>query len=252
MIAITREVSAGIGQCELTHLVREAIDVDLAAEQHRRYEECLAGLGCRVQKLPAEDDLPDSVFVEDCAVVLDELAVVTRPGAASRRKETPSIAAALEPHRELHFIEPPGTLDGGDVLVFGRTIYVGSSGRTSSAGIEQLRAVVEPHGYGVTAVPVDACLHLKSAVSCVAPDTLLLNPRWVDREAFRGARFVEVDPAEPFGGNALLVNTTVVFPSTYERTAKRLEEAGLPVARVDLSELAKAEGAVTCCSLIFS
>lgn len=250
LFAITRQVSAGIGRCELSHLERETIDHDLAAAQHRRYEECLSDLGCRVQSLPAEPGLPDSVFVEDCAVVLDELAIITRPGAASRRPETASIAAALEPYRALFRIEAPGTLDGGDVLILDQEIYVGSSRRSNSAGVDQLRAIVAPRGFSVTPVPVESCLHLKSAVTRVKRDTLLVNPRWIDAAPFRGARLVEVDPAEPFGANALLIDETVVYPACFERTLKRLEDAGCTVAPVDVSEIAKAEGGVTCCSLI--
>jgi dimethylargininase len=251
LVAITRAVSPMIGQCELTHLERQAIDADLARAQHGQYEACLAGLGCQVHRLPAEPDLPDSVFVEDTAVVLDELAIITRPGAASRRPETESIAQALGPFRRLVLIRPPGTLDGGDLLRIGRVLYVGLSGRSNRAGVRQMLELVEPFGYRVQGVPVAGCLHLKSAVTQVADDALLINRGWVDGHIFRELKLVDVDPGELLAANALLVGGTVVYPAAYPRTRRRLEEAGIPVQTVDVSELAKAEGGVTCCSLIF-
>jgi dimethylargininase len=251
LTAIKRRVSPAIGRCELTCVEREPIDVDAAASQHRRYEACLARLGCDVQSLPAEPDLPDSVFVEDTAVVLDELAVISRPGAESRRPETRSIEAAIEQLRTLVHIESPGTLDGGDVLVVGREMFVGFSERTNEAGAEQLRAFVEPLGYTLTGVPLRSCLHLKSAVTEVARRRLLVNTDWVDAGIFRGMDLIEVDPKEPFAANALRVGDAVVFPARFVRTLARLADAGLEITPVEVSELAKAEGGVTCCSLIF-
>jgi dimethylargininase len=250
LIAITREVSPSIGRCELTHVPRDVIDVDVARAQHRRYEECLAALGCAVQRLPADPDLPDSVFVEDTAVVLDEVAVITRPGAASRRPETRAIAEALEPYRRLLYVEAPGTVDGGDVLRVGRTLFVGASGRSNQAGIAQVRALLAPFGYTVQEVPVSGCLHLKSAVTQVAEDALLINRAWVNTEPFEHLHLVDVDPAEPLAANALLVGGVVVYPAAYPRTRERLEARGVACRVVDVSELAKAEGAVTCCSLV--
>lgn len=251
LVAITRPVSPSIARCELTHLAREVINVDIAREQHCQYERCLADLGCEVHRLPLEPELPDSVFVEDTAVVLDELAVITRPGAESRRRETASVAKALDVCRELRHIEPPGTLDGGDVLRIDRTIYVGLSGRSNRAGIKQLRGYVELCGYTVEAVEMRGCLHLKSAVAQVGRNTLLINRDWVDASVFGGVDLVDVAPTEPMGGNALLVGEVVVYPKAYVETRERLEDRGIAVSAVDVSELAKAEGGVTCCSLIF-
>ena len=250
-IAITRKVSPAIGRCELSYLEREPIDVGLAERQHLAYERCLADLGCAVTSLPSEPALPDSVFVEDTAIVLDELAVVTRPGAASRRPETASVAAALAPWRPLFHVGPQGTLDGGDVLVVGRRIFVGRSLRSDEAGHGQLRDLVAPRGYTVVPVPVRGCLHLKSAVTAVAADRLLVNPAGVDGSVFTGLGIIEVDPAEPHAANALRIGDSVVFPAVFERTRRRLEGAGIGVVTVDVSELARAEGAVTCCSLVF-
>lgn len=252
LMALTRGVSPSILLCELTHLGRAPIDWETACRQHQHYEATLASLGVEVHALPAEADLPDCVFVEDTAVVLDECAVLTRPGTPSRRGETVAVAQALAPYRELFRVQPPGTLDGGDVLRVGRRLYVGLSTRTNRAAVEQVRALLAPYRIPVVAVETEGCLHLKSAVTPVSADTLLINPAWVDRASFPGMRFIEVDPSEPHAANALLVGQTVVYQPSYPRTLRCLKRAGLGVVLVDLSELGKAEGALTCCSLIFS
>ena len=250
-IALTRGVSERIGDCELTHLEREPIDVGAARLQHRAYEASLSRLGCEVVALGAEPGLPDSVFIEDTAVVLDELAILTRPGAESRRAEIEGVSTSLGRYRSLERITAPGTLDGGDVLVAGRRIFTGLSARTNEEGAAQLRTFVEPLGYEFTALPVESCLHLKSAVTCIGGGRLLVNRDWVDASAFAGLELVEVDPDEPSAANALLVRERVVFPARFIRTRARLEREGVPVEPVDISELAKAEGGVTCCSLVF-
>jgi dimethylargininase len=250
-IALTRDVSPSIDRCELTHLSREKIDAKLAHSQHLGYLRRLEELGCRVQRLPADPELADSVFVEDTAIVLDDMAVITRPGAVSRRPETAAIQAALNPYRHLTHIFEPGMLDGGDVLVAGHTLYVGLSTRSNRPGIEQLSHLVEPHGFEVKPVEFHSCLHLKSAVTRVAERTLLIQSDWVDPQSFAGFELIHVHPEEPHGGNALQVNGAVLYPEGFDRTRERLETAGLEVHTVALSELAKAEGGVTCCSLIF-
>ena len=259
--ALVRDVSPSLERCELSFQERVSIDLEKARAQHRAYVDALAALGCKVEVLPSLPENPDAVFVEDTAVVLDEIAVITRPGAESRRAEVDSTAQALVPHRKLAYIEPPGTLDGGDVLVLGRTVYVGLSARSNHAGIEQLRGYLSPEGYRVVAVPLKGCLHLKtaatqvgqlkSAATEVAPGLLLINPEWVDKSAFEGVDFIEVDPTEPFAANAVLVGSAVVYPASYPRTRARLEQRGLDVRAVDMSETEKAEGGVTCCSVIF-
>ena len=250
-IAITRQVSPAIARCELTHLDRSPIDLERARAQHRVYEETLAGLGCEVRSLPAEPDLPDSMFVEDSAVVLDGVAVIARSGAESRRPEADSIAAALEPFRPIERVEAPGTLDGGDVLQVGETLYVGRSSRTNPEGIEELRRIAAPHGYRVSGVDMNDCLHLKSAVTRVGESTLLVNQAWIDTDAFGDVELVDVDPAEPMGANALLVGETVVVPAAFRRTRERLQARDIATVAIDVSEVTKAEGGVTCCSLIF-
>jgi dimethylargininase len=250
-VALTRDISPAIVDCELTHLARVPIDLERARAQHREYEEALTDAGCRVERLPSGPDMPDSVFIEDIAIVFDEVAIVTRPGAESRRREVSAVEEALVAHRPLQTIAAPGTLDGGDVLVAGRRVYVGQSSRTNAHAIGQMHAMLAPYGYTVCAVAVHGCLHLKSAVTLVAEDMLLVNPEWIAKAAFNGFGVVEVDAAEPMAANALRVGATVIHPSAFPRTTERLVRQGLTVRPVDASELAKAEGAVTCCSLVF-
>lgn len=249
MIAITRDVARTIQQAELTHVEPQRIDYVLAAIQHREYRGLLESLGCEVIALPADDRYPDCVFVEDTAIVLDDMAVITRPGAESRRGETRIVADALEPYRTLVHIEAPATIDGGDVLVLDDRIYVGLSERTNEAAIGQLRFHTRRE---VIPVRVSGCLHLKTGVTRVSADTLLINRECVDENAFAGWKFIDVDPAEPFGGNALMISDVVIYPRELTKTLARLRAHGLDVRPVDQSELAKAEGGVTCCSLIFS
>jgi dimethylargininase len=251
LTAITRQVSPSIVHCELTHLPRVEIDYEIARQQHRQYEDLLTGLGCQLISLAPEADFPDSVFVEDVAVILDEIGILARPGPDSRRSEVASIAPVIGEYRELRAIEPPGTLEGGDVLRIGRTLYVGLSGRTNSQGLDQLRSHAEGFGYSVTPIPVKDCLHLKSAVSQVDPETLLINPGWVDGGVFSGFQLLEIDLREPYAANGLLVGDSLIYPQSFPRTAERLVRQGVQLEPVDVSELQKAEGAVTCCSLVF-
>jgi dimethylargininase len=226
-----------------------AIDYDRARAQHERYCQTLKDLGCTLVEIPADPAFPDSVFVEDTVVVLDDLAVLTRPGAESRRGEVEAMAEVLAPLRRLLRIEAPATIDGGDVLVLDGTICVGLSSRTNAEAVEQLRRLT---GRTVVAVTVNGALHLKTAVTRVAADTLLLNPRWIDAGVFAGWRTIEIDPEEPFSANALWLphNGAVVYPSAFGRTAARLAAAGISVHSVDADELAKAEGGVTCSAVL--
>jgi dimethylargininase len=251
-IAITRQVSPAINQCELTHITRQPINYERACAQHKQYEEALHSLGMKIISLDAEADLPDSVFVEDVALVLDECAVMLNPGASSRRPEVASVEKALASYREIFHIQPPGTVDGGDILRVDKTIYIGLSSRSTEDAIEQLRAILEPRGYQVRAVNVTGCLHLKSAVTQVSEDTLLINPKWVLKEVFSGMQFIEVDPSETYAANAVLVDDVIIYPSSFPKTRENLEQEGINLLIVDADELAKAEGAVTCCSLIFN
>jgi dimethylargininase len=249
-LALTREVSSALAHCELTHLSRQPIDVERARAEHRLYEQALTEAGCDVDRLPAGADMPDSVFIEDVALVFDGLAVVTRPGAESRRAETPAVAEALGRYRPVRSIEAPATMDGGDVLTLGREVFVGRSARTNDEAVTQLGRLLTPWGYSVVRVPLDVCLHLKSAVTEVGDRLLLINPQWVSRTAFGSFDFVEVDPKEPYAANALRIGKQVVYPASFPRTRARLEHRGVDVRSVEVGELAKAEGGVTCCSLI--
>jgi dimethylargininase len=251
LIALTRAIPPTINDCELTHIPRTAVDVARATEQHRGYERALAEAGCKVARLPATPHLPDSAFVEDAAVVLPELAIITRPGAGSRQPETASAAGALKAWRPVAFLRAPATLDGGDVLRIGRSIHVGRSGRTNAAGIRQLEELVLPHGYRIRRVAVSGCLHLKSAVTEVADRMVLLNPAWIEPGAFSRYERIAVHPDEPDAANALRIGEVVIYPEAWQRTRHRLEQHSLRVRTVAADELAKAEAGVTCLSLVF-
>jgi dimethylargininase len=252
LVALTREISPAIAKCDLTHLSRVPIDVEKARAQHDDYERALSALGCAVHRLTAGPEMPDAVFIEDIAIVVDGLGIIARPGAPSRRVECEGVARALSSYRELAYIEAPGTIDGGDVLVIGRSIFVGVSSRTNLSAIEQVRTLLAPFGYLVQAVRVTGCLHLKSAVTAASDDLLLMNREWAVVDSFTGFDIVDVHPDEPYGANVVRAGQGVVYPVAFPRTRERLEARGLNVTGVDVSELAKAEGAVTCCSLIFS
>lgn len=259
--AITREVSASLADCQLSFVSRTGIDLALARAQHQAYCDALSALGCQVRVLPALDALPDAVFVEDVALVLDEVAVLTRPGAPSRRAEVEPMAAGLAGFRPLLRITAPGTLDGGDIVRVGRDVYVGQAARSNAEGLAQLATLLAPFGYRVHGVATQGCLHLKSAVTAVADDTLLVQPAWLQSNGMQstgmfpsasaGYRLIEVDPTEEHAANAVRIGDTVVYPDCFPRTRERLERAGIAVSAVDVSELQKAEGAVTCCSLVF-
>jgi len=250
-IALTRDVSPAMHLCELSHLARSPIDQDRAVAQHAAYEEYLRELGCQVHRLPAEASMPDAVFIEDTAVVVDEFAVLTRPGAASRRAETAAVAPALAQYRSLASIEAPGTIDGGDVLKIGKTLFVGASPRSNPEGIRQLGQLLAPWDYRVVPVVTRDCLHLKTAATVAAPGIVVLNPDWVDRTTFGSMETIDVDPGEPFAGNVLRIGDAVISAAAFPRTIRRLEQAGVHVRALDMSEFAKAEGGVTCCSVIF-
>lgn len=250
LVALTRPVSPTIDRCELTHRTRVAIDLERAVAQHRAYEAALEAAGCTVVHAPSAPELPDSVFVEDTAVVTDDVAVMARPGASSRRPEVAAVADVLGRHRPLVWIRAPGTLDGGDVLQVDRDVFVGRSGRTNAEGVAQLRAALEPLGHTIRPVPFSGCLHLKTAVTALRGDTLLFNPEWFDPDALAGYHMLEVDPREPFAANALSAADAVLVAAGAPGTAERIGALGLDVVEVDISELAKAEGGVTCCSIL--
>lgn len=249
-IAITREISPRLAKCEITHIERTPIDLELARAQHHAYGNALRNLGCDVIELPAEPELPDSVFVEDTAFILPEVAVITRPGADSRKPETEAIVRALSPLVKLIRVREPATIDGGDVLVLGKRIYVGLSTRSNREAIDQLNEMLNGYGYSVIGVALQDCLHLKSAVTRVDDHTLLINKNWVNANCFADFDLIHIDPSEPHAANCLPIGKSIIFPSAFPKTCAKLEKRGYNLVTVDVSELAKAEGAVTCCSLI--
>jgi dimethylargininase len=251
-IAVTRPVPESLARCELTHQARVPIDVDVASAQHDQYEEALRTLGCTLVHVAAAPDLADSVFVEDVAIVVDEVAIITRPGAESRRQECEAVAEVLSQYRPLRSIGSPGTLDGGDVLRLGRTLYVGLSTRTNEDGADQLAKELAPLGYTVECLRTRGCLHLKSAVTAVDSNRVLCNPAWIDPSGFEraGVHVMSVDPTEPHAANVLGIGQTIVCAASQPRTSSALRAMGYSVCEVDVSELAKAEAGVTCCSVI--
>ena len=251
LTAITRTISPAIVNCELSFIPRQPINLEIARAQHLAYELLLEKLGARVVSLPAEPALPDSMFVEDTAVVLDELAVIFPLGTESRRPEAVSLAQALSKFRKLEHVTLPGTIEGGDVLRIGRKLFVGLSKRSNAEGIRQLAAILVPYRYEVIAVPVTGCLHLKSAVTCLGRDTLLANRAWFDPAPFSGYHWIDVDPAEPHAANALALVNTIIFPASFPHTRARIEARGFHVTPLDISELQKAESGLTCSSLLF-
>jgi dimethylargininase len=251
--AITRAPSASLTRCELTYLERRPIDIDVALEQHRRYCDVLRSLGVSVVSLPADDSLPDACFVEDAALVLDEVAILANPGAESRRGEIDTIGHALEPYRRIERVTSTATFDGGDVLRVGHTIYVGRASRlarTNDAGVEAIRGIAAPLGYDIRAVPFDGCLHLQSAVTQVGPSTVIINPDWIDAAAFKPLTVVPVPAGEPHGANTLRVGATVLMPMSAPSTAATLRSLDYRVECLDISEFEKAEAGVTCLSIL--
>ena len=251
LTAITRRVSPCIGKCELTYLTRRPIDVRRARQQQQAYERLLSDLGLHVISLPAEQELPDAVFVEDTAVVTDEVAVVTTMGCTARRREVDSISPVLEKYRLLQSINGAGVLEGGDVVQVGRTLFVGISTRTNVNGISQLSRIVTPYGYEVRPVQVKGCLHLSTGCGFIGRNTILANPSWVDLSPFEGFEIINVSPSEPWSANGLTLADHVLISAASPQTAARVRERGFRVLTVDISEFEKAEGGLTCLTLIF-
>ena len=247
--ALTR-LPGPLGHAELTHIDRVAVDMAAADAQHAAYCAALEAAGARVTVLPALSDFPDCCFVEDTAVILPELVIRTRPGAVSRQGEVAAIAPHLPTDRPHFTVAAPGTIDGGDVMVAGRDIYIGLTRRTNAAAVAQVAEAVKAHGYRVTGVPLARALHLKTAVSALADDLVLVNTDWLDPALFGGRRHIASAPGEPFAGNSLTVGGTV-FHATGERTLARIAAAGFDVRFLDISEFAKAEAGLTCLSLVY-
>jgi len=252
MIALTHVPSPNMQSCERTFVPQAAIDFARARAQHAAYCQALRDCRAKVVTLNVNEPLADATFIEDTAIVLDEVAVLCSMGAASRRGEPARIEPVLREYREIARIEPPATIEGGDVLRVGRTFLVGQSCRTNAAGIKLLTALGSRYGYQVTPIPVRGCLHLKTACTALADGRLLVNPAWIDATALAGYELVSVPEAEPWGANVALVRSKVLLAAAHVQTAELIDGLGFTVQAIELSEFAKAEGGVTCLSLLIS
>ena len=251
-LALTRLPSSSLLNCEVTHVSRQPIDIQLAFEQHESYCQALRGLGVEVEQLPSVDAYPDSVFIEDNAIVLDELVVITSMGSVSRQGEVAMIGPVLSQHRRIVQILPPATIEGGDVLRVGKRIFVGISSRTTQLGVDALRAIVEPLGYEVISVDVHHCLHLKTACTFLDDETMLVNSEWLDVEELKNYRVLHVPQFEPFGANVLSVPQGLLANAANPKTLDLIQMEGYSVTDVNISEFLKAEAGVTCLSLIMN
>lgn len=248
--AITRQVGPNLVNCELTYIDRGIVNIPKAITQHHAYTATLETLGINVVSLPPLPPQPDGVFVEDTAVVLDEVAIISRLGAKSRQGEQTDVASVLQGFRHLKRLQPPALLDGGDVMRIDKMLYVGLSSRTNREAVRQLIKIVGEYGYTVRTVPTKKSLHLKTACSYLGNNTILINPKWVDKKYFRDLRLFTIDNDEPWGANALLINETVLYPTRFPSTLKRIQKI-VSVKTVDISELQKAEAGLTCMSIVF-
>jgi dimethylargininase len=251
MIAITKVPSAAMNQCELTYVQREPINVETARSQHTAYCRQLESLGCDVVVLPADDKLADCAFVEDAAIVLDEIAIICQPH-STRMAELPSITEELAKHRSLKCISPPGKIEGGDVLLVGKTILVGLSARTNDDGFSQLKKLTAGLGYQTIGVPVNGCLHLKTACTALDDKTLLVNLDWMDEGALGDFDLVSVPATEPFAANILRIGNSIILPDSVPVTTGLLNSKGYIATTLCISEIQKAEAGLTCLSLIFN
>ena len=252
MIALTRRPAFSLVNCEVGYVPREEIDLPLAFRQHEAYCRTLRQMGVAVEVLPPEEAFPDSVFIEDNAVIVDELAVVTSMGTPSRQGEPALLLPVLARHRRLVTISPPVTIEGGDVLRMGKRLYVGVSTRTNRAGVEALRAIAGPLGYGVTPVETRACLHLKTACASLDDETLVVNPAWLDPDALGAFRLLHVPVEEPFGANVLRLPGGVLVQASCPLTREMIEARGYVTTCVELSEFSKADAGPTCLSLLIA
>jgi dimethylargininase len=252
MLALAHLPSPFMEQCQLTHVARAPIDHALAARQHAEYCRVLRDCGARVVTLDGYRHLPDCAFVEDTAVVLDEVAILTPMGTAARRPEPAGIEPELRKYRPVERIELPATIEGGDVLRVGRTLFVGLSSRTNRAGIDALGAISRRHGYAVVAVPVTGSLHLKTACTALDDKRLLVNPAWLDVRPLRGFELLHVPEDEPWAANTARVGRSICLAAGQQRTMEWIVSLGFDVRAIDLSEFAKAEGGVTCLSILLT
>lgn len=248
--ALTRAISPLLVDCELSHIDRIPININKASEQQQVYEDALKKMGYTIRRLPETPHLSDGVFVEDTAVLFPEIGIITRPGAKSRRTETKTMSGILKEYRNLLYIAEPGTIDGGDVLVLGKRVFIGLSQRTNIEAINQFAEILKPLGYTVQGVSLTNCLHLKTAITPIEDDLLLANSNWIDEDIFDGYNIENVHPDEPFGANVMRKDNWALCSKAYPHTAEWLSKRGYDVVIIDQSELAKAEAGLTCLSVI--
>ena len=252
LTALTHRPSPALNQCELTFLSSQPIDIDQANRQHAAYCDLLRQCGVEVITLDKNLALPDSVFVEDTALVLDEIAIMTSMGAASRRAETAVIETELAQFRPIARLSLPAQMEGGDILRVGQRLYVGLSTRTNTAGMNALAEIVAPYGYEVIGVSVTGCLHLKTGCTALDDRTILLNPDWIDSAPFAEFEQLPVPEAEPFAANILRIGQVICMHAGFTQTRTLIEQRGYRLEVVDISEFLKAEAGLTCMSLIFN
>ena len=248
--AFVRRPASSLVHCEVTHVARKEIDLPSAFRQHRGYCDALQNMGVTVQILPPEESFPDGACIEDNAIILPELAVIASMGTASRQGEPALLVSVLSRYRRLVHVSPHATVEGGDVFRIGKNLYVGASARTNRAGVNALRDIVEPLGYGVALLPIRGCLHLKTACTLLDDDTLLVNPDWLDVETLKPFRLVSIPLEEPFAANVLRLPAGILGNAAYPRTLDLIQAHGYPVTGVELTEFSKAEAGPTCLSLI--
>jgi dimethylargininase len=220
-------------------------------EQHAAYCRLLETLGIHLIRMDPLPGFPDAYFVEDTAVVTPEIAVITRPGAPERRGEEQTVARILGRYRTVKAIQPPGTLDGGDVMIAGRQVFIGLSGRTDAQGADQLVRLLTPWGYRCTRVPVNDGLHLKSSVAPLDDGRLLILSSWAPRPEFDGCPKLLVQPAEAHACNTLAVNNHLITPAGYPGTRAQLEALDHPIHTLDTHAFRRMDGGLSCLSLRF-
>jgi dimethylargininase len=250
MFALMHLPSPNMADCLRMH-AGPSIDLDVALRQHAGYRRMLERCGAVVETLDTNRHLPDCVFIEDTAIILDEIAILCSMGHPSRRDEPAGIEPHIRRRCDVRRIELPATIDGGDVLRVGRRLIVGISGRTNAAAIEALASAIRPYGYEIDAVRVTGCLHLKSACTALPDGRLLANAAWLDANALRQYRIVPVPIEEPGAANVALVGETVCAAAGHPQTEDLIRGLGFLVENAVLSEFAKADGCVTCLSLLF-
>ncbi|WP_416413645.1 dimethylarginine dimethylaminohydrolase family protein [Pantoea sp. App145] len=228
-----------------------APDAELTRRQFWDYLNAMLSLRLKVTLLPAEADFPDAHFVEDTAVIVPELAVITHPGAPQRAGEVESIKAVLKDFRPLKVMSERGTLEGGDVMLIDKAFYIGLTTRTNEAGISEFASLVEPYGYSVTSVEVDEGLHLKSAINYVGKNTLISTEKFARLPQFSHYQHLIIPDEEIYAGNTLLINGTLITPTGYPATLAQLRTLDMPIIELDTSEIRKMDGGLTCLSLRF-